>query len=164
MNTTQKISLVVAMNKQRVIGVNNQLPWHLPEDLAYFKQVTLGKPIIMGRKTFQSIGRILPNRPNIVISRSDFKYSGIEIYPSLIQALEHYQDSPEICIIGGGEIFAQSIHLANIIHLTIVDYPVDNPCAWFPEFDLTKWKIIDQQAKLSQTGITFTIYHYQRVA
>lgn len=156
----QIISAVVAMNHQRVIGSNNQLPWHIPEDLAYFKQVTLGKPIIMGRKTFESIGRILPGRRNIVISRSGFSHKGIEVYPSLESALATCQDVAEVAIIGGGELFKLAMPLINSLHLTIVDYPVTNPSAWFPEVDLSKWQLLKRNEIISTSKVNCQFNHY----
>lgn len=156
----QVISLVVAMNQERVIGANNRLPWHIPEDLAYFKQVTFGKPIIMGRKTFESIGKVLPGRKNIVISRNNFYCPDIITYSSLENAIVDNSNISELCIIGGGEIFNQAIGLANKIYLTVVDYPVVNPSAWFPEFDLAKWHKIKTDEFTSSSGIKCCIKEY----
>lgn len=156
----QIISLVVAMNQERVIGTNNTLPWHIPEDLAYFKQVTLGKPIIMGRKTFESIGKALPQRKNIVISRQNLSYSDVEVFNSLSDAINSLRDEPEICIIGGGELFSQALGLANSLHITMVDYPVADPCAWFPQIDLDKWELVSQHSIISKNGITCKFNHY----
>lgn len=155
----QIISAVVAMNQDHVIGTNNELPWHIPEDLAYFKKVTLGKPIIMGRKTFESIGRILPGRRNIVISRGGFSYSGVDVYSSLEHAIFDLKDAPEICIIGGGEIFKQSMEVINSLHLTIVDYVVKTPTAWFPKINLEQWKIIERNEILSSNGVKCLFQH-----
>lgn len=162
MKISNKISLVVALNSEYVIGTENKLPWHIPEDLAYFKQVTLGKPIIMGRKTFESIGRVLPGRKNIVISRSNFNHPGVTTYPSLTAAIAANQDVAELCIIGGGEIFKQAIEFANILHLTWVDVAVANPCAWFPKFDFSEWNLVTEHELLSQTGVKCLIQNYVR--
>lgn len=156
----QIISAVVAMNHDRVIGTNNQLPWHIPEDLAYFKKVTLGKPIIMGRKTFESIGRILPGRRNIVISRSGFSYPGVEVYASLEIALAETHDAPEVAIIGGGELFKLSMPIINSLHLTLVAYPVANPSAWFPEVELAQWQLVEQNEIISSNGVNCQFNHY----
>ena len=156
----QEISLVVAMNHERVIGTNNQLPWSIPEDLAYFKQVTLGKPIIMGRKTFESIGRILPGRKNIVISRSNFQHEGVMVHSTVEDALRANSEAEEICIIGGGEIFKQTLQYATILNLTYVDFPVADPCAWFPEVDFSSWKLALQNDFISQRGIKCSIRKY----
>lgn len=158
----QQISLVVAMNQDRVIGVNNQLPWHIPEDLAYFKAVTLGKPIIMGRKTFESIGRALPGRKNIVISRSGFSHPNVTVYPSLDDALTDNSNEIELAIIGGGEIFKQSLDLATKLYLTVVEYVVENPSVWFPDVDLSEWELVERNSIISKSGISCTFNQYQR--
>ncbi len=159
----QEISLIVAMNHERVIGTNNQLPWSIPEDLAYFKQVTLGKPIIMGRKTFESIGRVLPGRKNIVISRSNFQHQGVEVHSSIEEAIAANSDAAELCIIGGGEIFKQTLQYATTLHLSYVDFPVTDPCAWFPEVDFNNWKLVMQNDFISQGGINCSIRKYIKV-
>lgn len=158
-----KITLVVAMNKNNVIGVNNELPWHIPEDLAYFKRVTLGKPIIMGRKTFESIGRVLPGRRNLVITRnSDWAFPGVEVYRTIPEALSSVNDLPEVCIIGGGEVFSQSIGIANCLHLTVVEVDVPNPTAFFPEVNLKEWKLISHNEIVSQSNIKCSFNQYER--
>ncbi len=137
------ISLIVAMANNRVIGKNNQMPWHLPADLGHFKAVTLGKPIIMGRKTYESIGRPLPGRRNIVISRNhDYKAEGCDIAGSLEEALALVNEAEEIMIIGGGHLYSQAIPLAKRLYLTFIDLDVDGDTQ-FPEFeylDLTEVK------------------------
>jgi dihydrofolate reductase len=156
----QIITAVVAMNKDRIIGADNQLPWHIPEDLQYFIQVTLNKPIIMGRKTFESIGRALPSRRNIVISRSRFEFTGIEVYSSIEIAISQLANEAEICIIGGGEIFKQTAHLINSLHITEVDLVVDNPCAWFPLIDLNNWSTLLDKTVISLNGTKCRFKHY----
>lgn len=156
------ISIVVAMNHERVIGIDNQLPWHIPEDLAYFKKVTLGKPIIMGRKTFESIGRVLPGRRNIVISRSGFSHDGVEVFTSLDDALNSTDNSTEVSIIGGGEIFSQALPIANSMHVTVVDYNVNTPSTFFPNFDVGQWVIKEQTSIVSSSGIKCVFTHYVR--
>lgn len=156
----QTISIVVAMNHQRVIGTNNTLPWHIPEDLAYFKKVTTGKPVIMGRKTFESIGRVLPNRRNIVISRSGFSYDGVEVFNSLESALVATKNDTEVCIIGGGELFSLALPIVNSIHITLVDYRVENPCAWFPEVNFGVWNLVSRDSIVSNNGIACEFNHY----
>jgi dihydrofolate reductase len=133
----EKISLIVAMTDSRVIGVNNHLPWNIPEDLRRFKQITLGHPIVMGRKTFESIGRILPKRTNIVITRDrDYRVEGAMVCSSLEEALRWARQSPggeEIFVIGGAEVFRQAIPLATHIYLTEVHWPFEGD-TFFPEF------------------------------
>ena len=158
----QTITIVVAMNQDNVIGVDNQLPWHIPEDLKYFKQATMGIPIIMGRKTFDSIARVLPGRKNIVITRSnDFTHENVTVYHSLDEALQYNQEHPEICIIGGGEIFAQSLPITTKLYLTIIDYPVAKPTAYFPKINFDEWQLDNTEEIISSTGIKcrFNLYY-----
>lgn len=123
------ICLVVAMAENRVIGVENRLPWHIPGDLKRFKQITSGHPVLMGRKTFESIGRPLPNRTNILITRQkDYRAEGAAVCFSLEEALDWARRSPganEIFVIGGAEIFRQALPLADRIYLTVVEWPFE---------------------------------------
>ena len=129
------ISLVAAMAKNRIIGKNNGMPWHLPADLKHFKAVTLGKPIIMGRKTYESIGRPLPGRKNIVISRnSDYKLEGCDTVTSFEAAMALVADIEEVMIVGGGFLYSQVLPLANKLYLTFIDLKVDGDTQ-FPEFE-----------------------------
>ena len=158
-----KITLVVAMNKERVIGVDNRLPWHIPEDLAYVKKVTLGKPVIMGRKTFESRGRVLPGRKNIVITRNrDWSYPGVEVVFNLEQALQVNSDASEVCIIGGGEVFSQALTIADYLYLTVVDVTVENPTAFFPPVDYAEWQLLNQDEIVSQNNIRCVFNQYIR--
>lgn len=139
------ISMVAAMANNRVIGKDNQMPWHLPADLKHFKQVTLGKPVVMGRKTFESIGRLLPGRRNIIISRSipaDAK--GAEWVTSLEQAFALLQQQPEIMVIGGADIYRQCLPLAKRLYLTKIDLDTDGD-AYFPDYmaDGVNWRQIE---------------------
>ncbi len=141
-----KLALIWAMSRNRVIGRNNALPWHLSEDLRYFKRVTMGKPIIMGRKTWESIGRPLPGRTNIVITRDqNFQAGGARVVHSLDDALrlaEHVgviEGADEVIVIGGAEIYALALPKAERLYLTQVHAEVEGD-AWFPEFDLSQWQ------------------------
>lgn len=136
------ISMVAAMAKHRVIGLDNKMPWHLPADLAHFKRVTLGKPVLMGRRTYDSIGRLLPGRRNIVISRQE-KPVGFRAdwVASLDAALALVRAEPEVMIIGGGELYRQMLPLAQRLYLTeiMLETPGD---AWFPDYQQqAKWQI-----------------------
>lgn len=149
--TDTKLSLIVAMAKNRAIGLNNTLPWHLPEDLKYFKSVTMGKPIVMGRKTFDSIGRPLPGRLNIVITRnSDWQHAGVKTASSLQQAMsiaEEQGDSEgleEVMVIGGEEIYRSAIDLADRLYITRVQATVQGD-AFFPEYNEADWLEISRQ-------------------
>ncbi|MBT7563174.1 MAG: dihydrofolate reductase [Porticoccaceae bacterium] len=140
-----KISLIVAVSRNGAIGLNNQLPWYLPEDLKYFKSVTMGKPLIMGRKTFDSIGRPLPGRANIVLTRDpQWTSDGVKVVQSVEQALVAGEiaceaaDVDEIMVIGGEQIYRMTIDLADRIYLTQVDADVEGD-AFFPDIDLNNW-------------------------
>ncbi|QGM80789.1 type 3 dihydrofolate reductase [Otariodibacter oris] len=137
-----QISLIVARTLNHVIGKNNAMPWHLPADLAWFKKNTLGKPVIMGRKTYQSIGRLLPNRPNIILSRSDFDIEGAYTAKTLEQAVElakSFANVDEIMIIGGGELFKQAMPLATKLYITEIQANIDGDT--FFEFKENDWKL-----------------------
>lgn len=129
-----KISLVAAMAHNRVIGLNNQMPWHLPADLAHFKAVTLGKPVIMGRKTYDSIGRLLPGRRNIIVSRQSAPVGfAADWVPSVEAALALVAEEAEVMIIGGAEIYRQLLPQADALYLTLIalETPGD---AFFPDY------------------------------
>lgn len=148
------ISIIVAVAKNNVIGKDNKLPWHLPEDLKHFKELTSGHTVIMGRKTFESIGRPLPNRKNIVISRNEnFKANDMEVVHSIEQALDLTKNEDEVFIIGGAEIYKQALLLVNKIYLTRInkDYEGD---AYFPELG-PEWK---EAECLKKEGFEFCVY------
>ena len=132
-------SLVVAMDRNRVIGRDNALPWRLPADLAYFKRVTMGHPVVMGRRTYESIGKPLPGRLNIVVSRNPgFRAAGCTVVGSLDEAWRAAGNAPEVCVIGGTSLFAEALPVADRIHLTEVGAEVAGD-TWFPEFDRAEW-------------------------
>lgn len=138
------VSLIVAMGKNRMIGLNNQMPWHLPDDLKYFKAQTLNKPVLMGRKTFESIGsRPLPKRLNIVISRApQFQAEGVQVYADLnqaLQALQALKQYEEVMIMGGGQIYQQTLAEADRLYITEVDAAPQGD-TFFPEFDAQQWQ------------------------
>jgi dihydrofolate reductase len=129
------ISLVAAMAKNRVIGKDNKMPWHLPADLKHFKSVTMSKPIVMGRKTFESIGRPLPGRENVIISRNnDYAADGCIVVHSIEDALTLLADYKEIMIIGGGFLYSQIINQTDKLYLTYIDLKIDGDTQ-FPEFE-----------------------------
>lgn len=126
--------MIAAMAEQRVIGLNNQMPWHLPADLQHFKHVTMGKPVVMGRKTFESIGRPLPGRRNIVVSRQTPPAgSPVEWVSSIEQALTLLAEQPEVMIIGGAEIYRQCLPLAQRLYLTEIALETAGD-AFFPDY------------------------------
>lgn len=142
------VSVIVAMTESRVIGVKNQIPWHIPDDLKRFKQITMGKPVIMGRKTYDSIGRLLPGRQNIIITRqTNLVIPGATIVSSLDEAFNSVKGMDEVFIIGGAEIYSQSIERADKIYLTIVHAVIPNGEAFFPNFDESKYEEVSRELK-----------------
>lgn len=135
-----KLALIAAMAKNRVIGRDNGLPWQLPEDLKRFRQITSGCPILMGRKTFESIGRVLPQRQNIVITRQqDLEIPGAQVVSSLEEAIQTADAAArEVFVIGGGEIYRQALGLADRLYVTWIDHKVDGD-AYFPEWKDTEF-------------------------
>lgn len=154
-----KISLIVAMDEQRGIGNNNALLCHLPQDLKYFKEQTLGKPIIMGRKTFSSIGKALPGRQNIVLSKQNLMIEGVTIVNSLEQALVLVKDIPEVMIIGGSMLFEQSIPIADKIYMTIIHHKFKAD-VYFPELDISKWSCNKLHHKQKDDKNTYDMTFY----
>ena len=155
------ISLVAAMAHNRIIGKDNDMPWHMPADLAHFKKVTLGKPVIMGRKTFESIGRPLPGRKNIVITRnSQWKHEGVEVVTSPEQALLLVNNVEEVMIIGGGNIYQQFLPMADRLYLTFIDLEVEGDTQ-FPDWnDDSVWIEVE---KLRNEPDGKNIYSYEFV-
>jgi dihydrofolate reductase len=151
------LSLIVAMDKNQLIGNRNQLPWHLSEDLKRFKAITMGKPVIMGRKTFESIGRPLPGRRNIIISRNPvFRIKGCETARNLIHAIELTAESDEAVIIGGRQIYQEALTLVDRMYLTLIEYEFDGD-AWFPPFNEVEWNLIASEThECRSDDISFT--------
>lgn len=140
------LSVIVAHTKDLVIGLNGSMPWHLPKDLAYFKKTTLGSPVIMGRKTFESIGRALPGRLNIVISRSSNLTlpEGVLLFNSLEKAMEATKEYKEVFVIGGGRIYQSAVKLADRLYITYIDASISGD-TYFPKYDVTKYRLIAQE-------------------
>jgi dihydrofolate reductase len=137
-----ELSIVCAMDKRNLIGSNNQLPWRMPADLKFFKETTMGKPIIMGRKTWQSIGRPLPGRKNIVISRDpEFSAEGATVLQNLENAIALIDDVPEVMLIGGATLYEQSLDQVDNLLITEIDHEFDGD-TWFPEISTQIWKEI----------------------
>ena len=157
-----EIRLVVAYSDNRVIGRDNALPWRLPSDLAHFKRTTLGHPIIMGRATWESLGRALPGRPNIVISRNlQFKADGAAVHPSLKAALAACRAEPVVCIIGGAQVFGHSLNLADQIIATEVHATIKGD-VFFPALDAAQWREIERVRQPTENGYDFDFVVYQR--
>lgn len=151
MSETFPLSMIVAMAQNRVIGRNNQLPWYLPNDLKYFKRVTMGKPIIMGRKTYESIGKPLPGRTNIVVTRNrEFSAEGVKVVHSLEQAIALAEQvalvdgSGEVVVIGGAQLYAEALPLTERIYLTEVRAEVEGD-AFFPEIAPSNWGVVARE-------------------
>ncbi|RLJ16919.1 type 3 dihydrofolate reductase [bacterium endosymbiont of Escarpia laminata] len=139
------ISLIWAMAENRVIGRNNQLPWHLSADLQHFKRLTLGKPIVMGRKTWESLPGLLPKRQHIVVTGNrDYRAEGALVVHSIDEAVAAAGDAQEIMIVGGGAFYAQMLPQADRLYLTLVHMEVEGD-AWFPEFDLSAWREVRRE-------------------
>ena len=144
-----ELVLIAALDREHAIGKGNTLPWHLPDDLKRFKALTLGKPLLMGRKTAESLGRALPGRRNLVLTRSgQIPFDGMEAVASLDAALETARDdgTDTLCVIGGGEIYALSLPRATRMHLTHVNTRVEGADAFFPRFDPTGWQVTQREA------------------
>jgi|ERR1700743_894017 len=133
------VSIVVAISENHVIGKDNKLLWYLPNDLKHFKDITTGHTVIMGRKTYESVGKPLPNRRNIVITRQNITIEGCEVVNSIEAALALCSDEAEVFIVGGAEIYRQSLHLTDRIYLTIVHKQFDGD-SYFPEIEANEWK------------------------
>ncbi|PSS50189.1 dihydrofolate reductase [Pseudomonas sp. BBP2017] len=158
MKTSLPLSLIAALAENRVIGIDNSMPWHLPGDFKYFKATTLGKPIIMGRKTWDSLGRPLPGRLNLVVSRQPgLQLDGAEVFASLDEAMvraEQWaleQGVDELMLIGGAQLYTQAIErgLADRLYLTRVELSPEGD-AWFPEFDAAQWRLASSQENPAQ--------------
>ena len=151
-----KIAMIAAMANNRVIGKNNQMPWHLPEDLKHFKAMTLGKPIVMGRKTYDSIGRALPGRLNIVISRQEgLNIAGVTCVTSFENAVEVAGECEELVVIGGGQLYASLLSKADKLYLTEINLDVDGD-THFPLWDDGSWERISQETSVNGKGLEYS--------
>ncbi len=160
-----RVSVIAALARNRVIGIENRLPWRLPEDLAHFKALTLGHPILMGRKTFESLGRPLPGRTNIVITRNpDYRPEGCRVAGSIAAALALCADENEVFFIGGAELYAQTIPLADRLYLTEVDVEPQGD-AWFPDYDTSAFREVSRESHTSEKGdrLRFDFVVYERM-
>lgn len=155
-----KFSIIVAMSENYVIGLNNSLPWHLSDDLKRFKEITTGHQIVMGRKTYESIGRPLPNRDNFVLTRNaKLQIDGINVIKSL-------NDIPssdkKTFIIGGGEIYAQLINSCDELLVTKIHCEIDGD-AYFPIIDLSVWSLINQSEKFTENDFEYSYLTYRKI-
>ncbi len=157
------ISLIVAHDPNRVIGKNNELPWHLPEDLAYFKRMTMGKAMVMGRKTYESIGRPLPGRLSIVVTRDpDYSAEGVVIVNSLDEGIEKAKEyAPEVMIIGGAEIFNLVMDIADRLYITLIQSEFEGD-TFFPAYE-DEWVLKSTSEEIiSKNGTSFVYQIYDK--
>lgn len=160
------ICLIAALSDNQVIGVNNQLPWHLPSDLANFKALTLNKPVVMGRKTYESIGRLLPHRRNIILShQSNYQVAGAEVVASLEDGLKLLGDEEQVMVIGGEAIYRLAMPYANRLYLTRVNCTLKGDC-FFPEINRSDWsQVVCQSHPADETHqYSYDFLVFDRVA
>lgn len=155
--------LIAAMSQNRVIGVNNQLPWHLPNDLKHFKSVTMGKTIVMGRKTFESIGKPLPGRRNVVLTR-DLEWKAPCETLHTIESVLSMAETEDVCVIGGAEIYAQCMPFAQELFLTQIEVNLEGD-AYFPEIDVTQWKEVlhEKHAQDDKHAFGYSFLHLKKI-
>ena len=162
MNVMTCLSIIVAVARNRVIGLNNTLPWHLPEDLKRFRALTMGHHIIMGRKTYESLGRLLPGRTTVIVSRSkDYAVPGALVADSLETALALCGDDPEVFVIGGAQLYLAAMHGADRLYLTEIeqDFAGDT---FFPQFDGATWREISRESHVSAAGFPYSYLTFER--
>ncbi len=153
------LAIIVAMARNRTIGAGNMLPWHCPEDLQHFKKLTMGHHIIMGRKTFYSIGKALPGRTTVVVSRDrTLKLEGCTVVQSIPEAIAACARDPQIFIVGGAEIYSQTLDLADTLYITEIQKDVMGDAA-FPEFDKSEWKEVSREVR-RQEAPELLDYHF----
>lgn len=158
-----QLSIIVAIAKNRVIGLNNNLPWHLPEDLKRFKTLTMGHHIIMGRKTFESLGRLLPGRTTVIVTRNkSYRVDGAIVTHSLQEAIDNCGNDDEVFLIGGAELYQQSLKLAKKLYITEINAEFEGD-AFLPEFDLNAWQEVSRESRTSEKGLIFSYVTYLRV-
>lgn len=156
------ISLIAAIGRNNVIGKDNSLPWILPEDMKRFKELTFGKPVIMGRKTFESIGKPLPNRKNIILTKErNFKADGCVAVHSVNEAINAAKESKELMVIGGAQIYKEFLPTANKMYLTFIDEDFEGD-AYFPEFDRKEWKEVSRETKKAD-NLKFSFVVLERI-
>ena len=159
----KEVIVIAAISKNRVIGNKGKIPWHISEDFKRFKQVTMGHPVIMGRKTFESLSvKPLPGRENIVItSNSDYSFPGIIVKHSLKDALEYCEYKDKIFIIGGASIYQQALDFANVLDLTLIDRDFEGD-TFFPKIDYTKWTLVSKTEKQDPKYGRYWFLRYER--
>ena len=162
------VSAIVAVSENNAIGKDNQLPWHLPEDLKFFKRTTMGKPVLMGRKTFDSMGKALTGRLNIVISRQELQLpEGVLLCHSVEEGMEKLEglDHEEVFVIGGGQIFEETLDRIDRLYITIVHTVIEDATAFFPDIDHSHWKLVweEKHEADEKHKFAYTFQQYERV-
>lgn len=165
--TTPALVLLAAIDRDYAIGKDGDLPWHLPDDLKRFKALTLGKPMLMGRKTAQSLGRALPGRRNLVLTRTGkVPYAGMQAVASLeeAQSIAATDGAQDLCVIGGGDVFALALPQARRMYLTLVDTAVAGADAFFPRFDPQEWEVVARETHPADAkhAFAFEFVDYRR--
>jgi len=156
------ISLIAAVARNHVIGLNNTLPWHLSEDLKRFRVLTTGHHIIMGRKTYESLNRLLPGRTTVIVTRNpDYHVPGALVAASLPRAIALCNEDAEVFLIGGAELYREAMQLADRLYITTIDAEYEGN-AFFPEFDQAAWQEIAREQHVSAEGLRFSYLIYQR--
>ncbi|MGD6777487.1 dihydrofolate reductase [Sutcliffiella horikoshii] len=158
------ISIIVATDRNNLIGKDNDLPWRIPTDLAYFKKVTMGSTIVMGRKTYESIGKPLPYRRNIILSRQDFHAEGCETLHSLEEVQQLNKDGEELFIIGGAHIFKEALPIADFLYLTYIDEEFVGD-TYFPEINEQDWELLSSEKGIKDEKNPYDYYFkkYKRI-
>ncbi|MGD7051220.1 dihydrofolate reductase [Sutcliffiella horikoshii] len=158
------ISIIVATDRNNLIGKDNDLPWRIPADLAYFKKVTMGSTIVMGRKTYESIGKPLPYRRNIILSRQDFHAEGCETLHSLEEVQQLNKDGEELFIIGGAHIFKEALPIADFLYLTYIDEEFVGD-TYFPEINEQDWELLSSEKGIKDEKNPYDYYFkkYKRI-
>ena len=159
----KKISIIVAMSENFVIGLKNKLPWHISADLKNFKNITLGNPIIMGRKTYDSIGKPLKDRDNIVISRDNsLKIDGVEVVDSLEKAIFMTAEAPVTFIIGGEQIYQIALPIATHMYVTKVEGNFEGD-AYFPDYNQQEWREVGREDLITEDNLKFSFLKYEKI-
>jgi dihydrofolate reductase len=158
-----KLSLIVAIAHDGVIGVNNTLPWHLPEDLKRFRALTMGHHIIMGRKTYESLNRLLPGRTTVIVTRNvDYRVEGALIAGSLPDAISQSAGDDEVFLIGGAELYREGLEQADRLYITEIEASFSGD-AFFPAIDYTQWKPVAEESHVSVNGLIYRYRTYDRI-
>lgn len=154
--------MIVAVANNGVIGVNNTLPWHIPEDLKRFRALTMGHHIIMGRKTYESLDRLLPGRTTVIVSRNpDYQIEGAVVVHALQDAMRFCQQDEELFLIGGAQLYQEGLHLVNKLYITRVDLEVQGD-AFLPAIDLNAWTLVEKKDHVSTSGLSYSDLTYLR--